>query len=301
MADNSLDVSVGGTPSMSLQMGGDGDTVKRQETDRVEFDTDDLAPEEEDQDGDAVQDDAQDAPGESGSDDDSGESEEDAGDDEGADDEADLGDFDPEDEEVVAKFDAKYLTEDGQIDAEGSLSAEFFANAEKGIEGLNEGTYAYLESKGISKATVKQIEAMAATQKDAATKSVVADDIKLMSLVSTPGKQDGPERLQAALAWGKEGGYDADAQKRFNAVMKGKDYQAKADAVEALVARYEKANPPKKPTLPKRDATKGQGQRTSSIKPYASRAEMQKAMKGFGDNRAAWETHKQRLAVSKFD
>ncbi|MCC5780541.1 hypothetical protein H7H48_15880 [Nitratireductor sp. B36] len=290
--DSKLDVSVGGTPGMSLQMGDNSD-AKEYAVDRVEFDTDDLK-DEQDTDEKAGTEESTDGVEPEGGADETDQEEDEL--EEGSDEvDEDLGDFDPEDEEVVGKFDAKYLLEDGSLDAEGALSKEFFANQEKGIEGLNESTYAYLASKGINKATVKQVEAMAATNAEAAKKSVSSDDMKLMSAVG------GPDALKAALSWGKQGGYDEAAQKRFNKIMNGKDFAAKQDAVEALMARYQKANPPEKPRLPARDATKGQGKRTTGLKPFASREEYRKARDAAESNPKAFRQVMERLAISKLD
>lgn len=286
MADSELDVSVGGTPNLVLQMGGEEESVRQSPTDRVEFDTDDLEDDDEGDGAGADEDAGDDADVDGDTD----------GDDEDAGDDGDLGDFDADDPEVVEKFDARYLTADGEFDFEGAFSKEYFSNVAKGVDGLNESTYAYLASRGIPKSTVKQVEAMAATKRDAEEQSVAKADMRLMTAAG------GPEALGAALEWGKKGGYDKAAQDRFNKVMKGKDAAAKLDAVEALMARYKKANPSAgKPRLPARDATKGQGQRQGNLKPFANRSEYRKARDEAGNNQAKLRQVAQRLAASKFD
>ncbi|UIY29175.1 hypothetical protein LZK73_21825 [Neorhizobium galegae] len=289
MAKETAEYSISdGSKGISFSMGGGEDDLIQTNAGTIEMDTDDIPIDEED-DADTGADDGVD--GEVDADDNAdadGDSEETS--------DTELGEFDPEDPEVVVKFDAKYTTEDGALDAEGSLSAEYFANLEKGVDGLNEETYKYLEAKGISRATVKQIEAMAATNREAQTKSVEAQDLKLFELAG------GPDQLAAALKWGKDGGYTKEQQERFNKVTKGKDLAAKEEAVEALMARYKRANPPQKPTLPKRDATKGQGKVTSDVKPYATRQEMREVRNALRDNdKKGWERHNRRLAISKFD
>jgi hypothetical protein len=276
-----IDTSAATPSSISISMGNDGPEVKQTQNDMVSFDTDDLDDEE-----------VPGAKSDAGADDAGSEGDADEGDAEG--DAEDLGEFDAEDPDVVAKFDSRYLTEAGTIDAQGSLSAEYFANVAKGVDGLNEATYAYLETKGVDRATVKQIEAMKATEAAAADKGVVAEDLKLMTAAG------GAEPLAEAIKWGKEGGYDKAAQDRFNKVMKGKDFDAKQDAVDALMARFGKAQKAVKPTLPKRDATKGQGTPSPSVKGYKDRAEMRKAMSEIGDSRPKAEAHKRRLSVTKF-
>lgn len=260
----------------------------------ISFDTDDLdkgAPEDADLDADEA-----DVAGDAGSDADGD------GDAEGGDDEApaELPDFDGEDPEVVEAYNARYVTAEGNLDVEGALSAEFFANAEKGVEGLNESTYAYLQSIGISRATVKQVEAMAATAREGeklkADTTASAHDARLFEVAG------GPEELSKALAWGKSGGYTKEQQDRFNAATKGKDLAAKEEAVEALMARYRRANPPERPTLPRRDATKGQGKPLGGgPKPFASRQEARKFRSDLADtDTKGWATYKARLGVTKF-
>lgn len=136
---------------------------------------------------------------------------------------------------------------------------------------------------------------MAQTQKDQAAKGVVDADMRLFEAAG------GADRLEAALKWGKEGGYTADQQKRFNTVTKGADQAAKEEAVLALMARYDKANPVKPRRLPLRDATKGQGQRTASLKPFKDRAEMREVRDSIkqGDTKA-WANYNARRAASQF-
>lgn len=267
---------------VSLQMGSDGGEDIRHEQPSVGVDTSDVDFDDADDQGDT---------GLVGDDNDAGDAPPEA---ETVAEE--LPDFDAEDPEVVDKYESRYLAADGSLDAEGALSAEYFANVEKGVDGLNESTYAYLATKGITKATVKQIEAMAATSRDAKKDSVVASDLKLFEIAG------GPDQLKAALSWGKEGGYSKEQQERFNKLTSGKDAAAKQEAVELLMSRFNKANPPERPRLPQRDGTKGQGTLNASVKPFATRQEMREARAKLrqGDLKAK-KQFDARHAVSKFE
>lgn len=285
MAKETAEYSLGGeSRGLTIEMGGtEGEDIRHAAKDRVEFDTDEL-------DADDVEAGADDAGEADTADDDApggGEDVEDAG---------PLPDFDPEDPEVVEAYDAKFTTESGELDVEGAFSAEYFSNLEKGVDGLNEATYEYLAAKGISKATVKQIEAMAATARDAEKAGASNHDDALFEIAG------GPDELAKALAWGKEGGYSADQQKRFNKVTGGKDLEAKQEAVEALMSRYRRANPPKKPSLPKRDATKAQGRSSGDgAKPFTSRTEMREFRAQLRDNDTkGWAAFNARLKASNF-
>lgn len=288
MAKETAEYSLGGeTRGLTIEMGGaEGEDIRHAAKERVEFDTDEL--------------DAGNVDAGSGDTDEVGPDAE-LGDREDADGEQDadaeaLPDFDQEDPEVVEQYDARFIKEDGSLDAEGALSAEYFANLENGIDGLNESTYEYLAAKGISKATVKQIEAMAATQRDAEKNGVASHDAQLFEIAG------GPDELSKALAWGKEGGYTAEQQKRFNKITSGKDLEAKQEAVEALMSRYRRANPAPKPALPKRDATKAQGKvRSDAAKGFASRAEMREFRAKLRENdHKGWAAFNARLKASNF-
>jgi hypothetical protein len=291
MAKETVEFSMGdNASSVSAQ----GDDVEVRATTGIEFDSTDPRPKEEDENVSTQADADADAAGEG--DDAEGDNEEPGSEEEG-DEGGELPDtFDPEDPEVVAAFDAKYTLESGELDTEGALTAEYWANVEAGKDGLNDATYEYLASKGISKATVKQVEAMAQTQKDAEQASVKSQDFKLFEIAG------GADKLQAALKWGKEGGYTEAQQKRFNEITKGKDLEAKEEAVEALMARYRKANPTPKPKVPARDATKGQATKAAAVKPFASREEMRKVRDSIAEgDKAAWAAYNRRRSVTKFD
>lgn len=144
----------------------------------------------------------------------------------------DLGEWNPEDPEVKAKYDERYFGEDGKLNR-GVLADEFFRNYSKAENkadaGLNESTYAYLnDTLGLSKETVKEIERgqLALAQQN---------DTAFFERVG------GKDRYEAALKWGRDGGYTKEQQERFNALRKkgGPDFD---DAVDALMQRYFRAN-----------------------------------------------------------
>lgn len=213
----------------------------------------------------------------------------------------DLGDFDPEDAE---RWDAQYKGEDGKLNQD-ALSREFWANANDDSPGsLNEGTYAYLESLGISQAMAKDVEAALVTQKNAAENKSLNRDGELFALAGTLSgdAQNGDKVLAEALKWGKGGGYSKAQQKRFNDILKGSDQDARLEATELLLNRYlsaeGKSTKPAKPKLPGRDATNGRGVPSGSgLKPFASREEARAARKAAGNNTEARQLVAKRLAL----
>lgn len=212
--------------------------------------------------------------------------------DEGADDPVDLPEaFNAEDPETVAAFEKTYL-KDGELNEE-ALSQEFFANAEKGQDGLNEATYDFLKSKGVSKATAKRVEALLVNEADATKNSAKQQDFALFEVAG------GSDSLKSMLDWGKNGGYTADQQKRFNDVMKGTDLEAKKEAVELLKSRFSSSDEAR-PTTPKRDATKGNGKPSNAVKPFASRQEWRAARRAAGDNKDALRKVDARAKASGF-
>ncbi|MBD9542213.1 hypothetical protein IB276_22470 [Ensifer sp. ENS04] len=199
--------------------------------------------------------------------------------------------FNADDPETVAAFEQAYL-KDGELN-EDALSAEYFANVEKGQDGLNEATYEFLKSKGISKATAKRVEALLVNEADAAKNSSKQQDFALFEVAG------GSDSLKDMLKWGKDGGYSADQQKRFNDVMKGTDLEAKKEAVELLKSRFS-ASDASRPTQPKRDATKGNGKPSNAVKPFANRTEWREARRAAGDNREALRKVDARAKASGF-
>lgn len=178
----------------------------------------------------------------------------DAGKKETAEDElADLGEWNKDDAAVQEKFDARYFKE-GKLN-EAALSKEFFSSKGqkdkdgKAIEpGLKESTYAYLaDTLGISKEFAKQVEAgLEAT--NAQAERAFTDRV------------GGAERYNAALEWGRRN-YTPAQRERFNAARSkgGEDF---LETVDALMLRYEKANP--QAAQPRRGPPQQQTQRRST-------------------------------------
>jgi hypothetical protein len=212
-----------------------------------------------------------------------------------------LADFDPDNEEVVSAYDARYSKDDGTFNEE-TLSKEFWANQEAGNEGLNEGTYAWLAKRGISKEFARQVEAALVTQHQANVNKVSKDDMALFDLAG------GPENLKAALDWGKTGGYDKAAQDRFNKVMAGKDTEAKKEAVELLLSRHGKVRATQDAKdeadarkTPRRDATAQSAPAArTTVQPYKDKAAWREAKRAAGDNHEALREVARRRAVSRF-
>ncbi|MCW2317134.1 hypothetical protein M2322_002688 [Rhodoblastus acidophilus] len=145
--------------------------------------------------------------------------------------EGELGEWKTGDPEIQDKFDGHYFKE-GQLNQE-ALSKEFWTNFEKaGADkaGLNDATYAYLkDTLGVSKEFVKDVEKALVAQANAANETFYK---------SVGGK----DRFEAAVKWGREGGYTPAQRERFNKA-RAEGGEAFQDAVEALMARYTKVNP----------------------------------------------------------
>jgi hypothetical protein len=144
--------------------------------------------------------------------------------------EEDLGEFKADDEKVVAKYDARFMNHDGTMRMD-TLSAEWWKNAgadpEKGT--LNEGTYSYLKDRfGVTKEDVKKVEAGQRAQQKLFQDGMYE-------------RAGGKDKLDAAVTWGRKGGYTDGQRKRFNTIMSSGDPDAVNDAVDALLARHASA------------------------------------------------------------
>lgn len=280
---DAVTTEVGSSGGFSIEMdSSDGAVLERPGAGPVEFDTDDLKNTNEEDGGDGSEEELQD---------DAEGGDEDAGDGEPLE---DLGEFNPED---ASAFEERYFP-NGEM-SESTLSKEFYQNAENGNPGLNEGTYAFLESRGIPKGVAKSIEAAMMTQHDAnANADAQNADFELFEAAG------GPDALETALKWGKEGGYSKEDQKAFNEATKSKDAKKRKEAVELLMYRYGRANPAPKenpiPEVPKRDGTKGSGGRPKGAQPFANREEYRQAKRDAGDNAGQLRQVALRLAQSNF-
>lgn len=213
----------------------------------------------------------------------------------------DLGDYTPDDPEVTAKFDARYFTEEGKLNTS-ALEAEWFTNAPKdgGPKKLNEGTYKYLEERlGLSRELVDGYgQGLEALQEKR--------DVEFYAGAG------GKDRFDAALQWGREGGYTKEQQARFNAML-AKGGQDAEDARDALMGRYSRANnkaqrdarrgPPGVPerraaNAPKDVASRG-GRGGDGVQPFETREEYTKAFRAADKNDSkAMATLRKRLMAS---
>jgi hypothetical protein len=297
MSNNSVETSAWSDKSFSISMGETGGTdtyeAKDGEATEVNLDgTQEAEPEDDTQTSEVV---SEDDPGDEDLGDDEAETEED--------DEEETPDVDPEvyNEEDKEAFDAKYKGEDGSLNKD-ILSKEFFDNQAAGKEGLNESTYQYLVTQGIPRDFAKDVEKAMQAQLAMEQQASASEDYALFEVAG------GADKLGEALKWGKETGYSKEQQDRFNKVMKGKDKEAKAEAVEALMARYSRRPEAKveeqrkaKPRVPVRDATKNNVRKPQGIKPFSTRAEYRAARKAAGDNHTLLRQAAQRLAVSNLE
>lgn len=182
----------------------------------------------------------------------------------------DLGAF-KNDPETLAKFDAAYVSKDGSPNLE-ALSAEWMKNSKPGKPGtLNAATYDYLQATlGLTKPQVKEIEAG-----QAAKTQLLQNDIFT--------RAGGKANLDAALAWGKGGGYSKADQDRFNSAMATNDPNAVNDAVDLLVARYDKTKGPtpqgRRARNPERNVTTEAHREPVAAEGYPSREAWSKAFK----------------------
>lgn len=200
-------------------------------------------------------------------------------------------------EENVAEWDALYVDqESGELNIQ-ALSQRFWKDVEGGAEDMSDAQYAYLASKGFPKDLVKDYVAKSLNEKSSGGAKETTNQNAVFAHVGDT------DSLGAALQWGREGGYDEAAQKRFNKVMNSGTPEEAKDAADILMARYARANPkPKenpKPAVPKRDATKGQGRpNPTQVKPFGSIKEFSDARKAAGGNQAKMLEISNRLAVS---
>ena len=201
-----------------------------------------------------------------------------------------LPDYDPENEEVRSQYDARYF-KDGELDRD-TISREFWKsydanNGDLSKSGLSEGFYAYLkDTAGVSKAMAKELEAsLVAKHKADATEFY--------------GKFGGVDRYNRAITWAKAGGYDEGQQQRFRDAF-DKGGADRDDAVDALMNRFHRANPPKgdqrrgppgrRSSSPQRDATGSGSAPAAGGDRFKNSNEHRKA---WGDGLAAVRTAKE--------
>lgn len=203
-----------------------------------------------------------------------------------------LPDFDPTKPEVAEAYNARFTTEGGGYNM-ANLSADFYAN---GGEGLSEGTYKWLESRGIDRATAKQIEE--------GQKALAGSGVN--ELFTRAGGEDA---YRGAIAWATEGnGYTPEQRKAFNAALDVGGEHA-AMAVDALMARAKKANPGgfraarrQSPARTTGNAGGGAAPAAPAVKPYASYADYQADLRKAKaeNNQALFDEVRRRGKASKF-
>lgn len=191
--------------------------------------------------------------------------------------------FKADDEAVVKQYDGRYTTEEGKAINMANLSADWWASVKDGkLEDgkLPDGAYDYLQHRfGLTKDDVKDIE-----------RGRVADIRSQQAALVT--RAGGVDQLGAALKWGREGGYTKDQLAAYNAAAGGSDREKANDAVDLLMARFEKskrasANP--KVTTATGAATSG-GKGQSNV--YGSKADW------LADRKAAGNDMTKQQAVS---
>jgi hypothetical protein len=155
-----------------------------------------------------------------------------------------LPDYDPEKPEVQAQYDSRYFPE-GKLnrDVIGQEFWQHFLKADpkdrKPYGMLPEGVYKYLEAEtGLDRKTINEYEeGLVAKEANKATAASTA-------LAERFAKVDGGKPVyDAATKWGREGGYTKEARDRFNALLAKGPSEDLDDSIDALVARYRKANP----------------------------------------------------------
>lgn len=134
-------------------------------------------------------------------------------------------DFNPEDPTSVQTFESRFTTNDGGYNME-TLSQDFFAN---NGQGLSEGTYKWLESRGIDRTTAKAVEAGQLALANQGSNAVFT-------------RVGGEAQYRAAIDWAKGGGYTPAQRKAYNDALNAGGERAN-DAIDALMARARKANP----------------------------------------------------------
>jgi hypothetical protein len=203
----------------------------------------------------------------------------------------------------MEKFDARYF-KDGKLD-QAALSTEFWANfakaEDKSAVTLNASTLGYLNDRlGLAPEFVKEV----------CDSLVAKQTVQEESLYATIGGKDAFETM---VKWGKEGGYTPAQRERFNKALKagGADLE---DALVALQARYQKANPdaakpttpprPPRASTPQRNATAAAGGTgaASAGDTFATKAEYSKAWsEGLAAQKAASTPQEKREARANLD
>jgi hypothetical protein len=173
-----------------------------------------------------------------------------------------LPDFDPQNPATGQAYEQAFTTDGGKGYNFAALSQDFYKN---NGEGLSEGTYKWLESRGIDRATAKAIEEGQKALAGSGANAVFT-------------RAGGEENYRGAIEWAKSGGYTPAQREAFNRALDAGGETADM-AVDALMARAQKGG--------FRAARRQQPQRTTAaagggaapaepaVKPYASYADYQ--------------------------
>lgn len=225
----------------------------------------------------------------------------------------DLGEYKADDPEVVAKFDGQYFNEEGKLNKD-ALTAEFWGNkGEDGKNALRDSTYAWLTDRlGVSKELAQELEAGLVAKQQQGHASIEA---------GVHEAAGGKPKFVAALAWAQKADaegkspYTKEQQARFDRIVSSQA-EGWEDAVTALVARYDAANPQasqKLPNLrrrssPDRDITTERGGRattattspatTSTAQPFKDNEEYIEALKDARNDPRKSAAVRERLRVS---
>jgi hypothetical protein len=157
-----------------------------------------------------------------------------------------LPEFDGAKADVVQAYEKRFTQEGGALNME-ALSADWAANIkdnDSATGALSEGTYKFLESKGISREMAKSVE----------RGEVAKARINAMEITERAG---GNERYQDALVWARSGGYSKEAAAKFNKAIHSGDTESRNDAVDLLMSRFSSANPKSRRTSPNRTTSTG--------------------------------------------
>lgn len=212
----------------------------------------------------------------------------------------DLPAFDPSNQEVVQQYETSYLGKDGEPNLD-SLASVWLKSAKRDASGnvtgaLPDDVYKFLDQRGYSKDLVKSVEAGQIALLQQSEQALYA-------------RAGGQQHLQAAMEWGKKGGYTQAQRQRFNAIINGTDREAAIEQVDLLMQRYGAATGngrrPVSRVNPRRSvaaSASASGQGDGGLKPYANyeeyKEDLRKAQKE--GNQKLLNENRARLKVSKW-
>lgn len=200
-----------------------------------------------------------------------------------------LPDFNPEDPATVQAYDTAFTAEGGKGYNFAALSADFYKN---NGEGLSEGTYKWLESRGVDRATAKAIEEGQKALAGSGAQAIFA-------------RAGGEANYRGAIEWAKGGGYTAEQRKAFNAALDAGGETASM-AVDALMARAQKggfrSQRRQQPERTTAAAGGGSAPAAPAVQPFASYADYQAALREAkrNNNQEAFDTVRKRGKASGF-